>query len=114
MIILNICLKFFGLGIKDILQADVVIMRDNCVVFEGVTYNGCVCVCLDTCCVYKLYACSNGEEINIYFYVDNKRDCYYFYFPRSIYSNRVITFLLMDFNYPDLLIERGNLILWKK
>ena len=111
---MNILLRFYGLGIKDIMQANIKIMNDCDVAFDGVTYNGQVAVCLKPCCVYTLYAYSYGEEININFYVDNKRDCYYFYFPRSIYSNRVITFLLMDFNYPDLLIERGNLILWKK
>ena len=111
---MNILLRFYGLGIKDIMHANIKIMNDCDVAFDGVTYNGQVAVCLKPCCVYTLYAYSYGEEINIYFYVDNKRDCYYFYFPRSIYSNRVITILLMDFNYPDLLIERGNLILWKK
>lgn len=111
---MNILLRFYGLGIKDIMQANIKIMNDCDVVFDGATYNGQVAVCLKPCCVYKLYAYSYGEEININFYVDCKRKNYYFYFPRSIYSKRVITFLMMDSNYPELFIERGKLILCQK
>lgn len=108
---MNIKLKFFGLGIKDIMQAHVTIKNNNKVVFDGYTYNGEVDICLNKYCAYKLYAYSFGEEITINFYVDGRCN-YYFYFPRSI-LNRIITFRLIDLNY-NMMIERGNLILWEK
>lgn len=110
---MNICLNFFGLGIKDIMQAHIKIINNKKVLFEGDTYNGSVCVCIRPCCVYKLIACSLNETIIINFYVDCKREKYYFYFPRSIYK-RIIAFHLMDLNYPSLLIEKGEIILWQK
>ena len=109
---MNICLKFYGLGIKDIMQAHVIIMSNDKVVYDGFTYNGEVSICIKPCCVYKLYAYSIDEEININFYVDLNRYNYYFYFPRVFI--RTITFQLMDLNYSDLMIEKGEIILWQK
>ena len=105
---MNVCLKFYGLGIKDIMQAHIIISSNNNVVYEGDTYNGEVFICLDKG-IYRLYAYSLDEEINLYFYVD--REKYYFYFPRSYM--RIITFQLFDYFYGNP-IEKGELILWKK
>ena len=107
---MNICLRFYGLGINNYLQAHIIIYLGDSVVFEGDTYNGEVFVCLDNNCVYRLYAYSLDEEININFYVDY-RECYYFYFPRSYM--RIITFHLLDYFYGNY-IEKGELILWQK
>lgn len=106
---MNINLKFYGLGIKDIMQAHIIISSNNNVVYEGDTYNGEVSICLDKG-IYKLYAYSCGEEINLYFYVDKRRN-YYFYFPRSYI--RIITFKLLDYFYGNP-IWKGELILWQK
>ena len=54
------------------------------------------------------YSC--GEKINLYFYVDKRRN-YYFYFPRSYI--RIITFKLLDYFYGNP-IGKGELILWQK
>ena len=110
---MNIRLNFFGLGINNIMQAHIKVINDGNIIFEGDTYNGYIDVCLKPFCVYKLIACSLNENIIINFYVDCKRKNYYFYFPRSIYK-RIITFHLTDLNYPNLLIEKGEIILWQK
>lgn len=110
----NICLKFYGLGIMDELQANVTIFNCNDkLIFDGVTYNGELSLCIDTCCLYKLIAISNDEKIIINFYVDSNKDNYYFYFPRSIFQTRIITFQLIDAFYRKS-IDRGVIILCQK
>ena len=111
----NICLRFLGLGICDECQAYVKIIDcNNCIVYDGNTYSGELSVCLNTCSLYHLIAVSLDEKIDIYFYVDKCRNNYYFYFPRSIIIEKIITFQLMDLNYQNLMIEKGEIILWKK
>jgi hypothetical protein len=110
----NICLKFYGLGIKNQFQADIKILNHNKeLVFEGKTYNGEIDLCLNTNECYQLKAILNNEIINLYFFVSCYRDKYIFYFPRSI-INRIITFHLTDFYYENLPIEKGEIILWHK
>jgi hypothetical protein len=106
---MNVCLKFYGLGINDIMQAHIIISSNNNIVYEGDTYNGEIFVCLDENSIYKLYAYSYNEEINLFFYVDRLN--YYFYFPRSYI--RIITFKLLDYFYGNP-IGKGELILWQK
>lgn len=110
----NIYLKFYGLGIKDEMQAYVKILNQNKeIVFEGYTYNSELSLCLNTNCLYKLIAISCNEQINLNFYLDSKLNCYSFYFPRSIVSN-IVTFQLTDYFYKDLKIGKGEIILWQK
>ena len=106
---MNVCLKFYGLGINDIMQAHIIISSNNNIVYEGDTYNGEIFVCLDENSIYKLYAYSYNEEINLFFYVDRLNS--YFYFPRSYI--RIITFKLLDYFYGNP-IGKGELILWQK
>lgn len=111
----NICLNFFGLGINDKIQAYIKIIDKDCeVIYEGFTYNAKLSVCVEINYAYQLIAISNNEVINLRFYVNKYRDNYYFYFPRSIIKNRIITFQLTDSFYKNLPIEKGEIILWPK
>ena len=112
---MNITLNFLGLGYNNINQADVLIydICDN-QVFEGITYNNLLTIKLCKNDFYRLIAKSLDEEINIVFYVGINND-YCFRFPRSIFENDIdksITFLLTDYYYDNLPIERGEIILY--
>lgn len=111
----DVTLKFYGLGYNNINQADVLIydICDN-QVFEGITYNNLLTIKLCKNDFYRLIAKSLDEEINIVFYVGINND-YCFRFPRSIFENDIdksITFLLTDYYYDNLPIERGEIILY--
>ena len=112
----KIIIEFIGLGLKEEYQAHV-ILYDNCynIIYNGYTYNGCITVILNTNQAYKLKAVSLGDCISTIFYVNDKICEYKFIFNRSIYENnndQTITFLLTDYNYNNLPIEKGELILW--
>ncbi len=109
-------IKFIGLGFKNNYQAHVIIY-DNChtVIYDGLTYNGVIVAPLKNNKVYKLIATSLSDRISIIFYVKPNICEYKFIFNRSIYNNtngKNITFLLTDYNYNNLPIEKGELILW--
>lgn len=111
----DVTLKFYGLGYNNINQADVLIY-DNCgnLVFEGTTYNNLLTIKLCKNNVYRLIAKSLDEEINTVFYVGRNNN-YCFRFPRGIFRNDIdksITFLLTDYYYNNLPIERGEIILY--
>ena len=106
-------LKFYGLGYNNINQALVYIYDiNNNLIYEKETFNSELYVCLNENTVYKIVAKSNNEILNTYFYVNNN-DIYVFSFKSSIYG-RTITFLLTDYYYSNLKIERGEIILWQK
>ena len=107
-------IKFMGLGLGNNCQAHVIIYSDCFnVVYEGDTYNGMVMVPLSTNRAYKLIATSFGEYISVVFYVDSDKCEYKFIFDRGINNNENnITFLLTDYNYDNLPIEKGELMLW--
>ena len=114
----NIYLRFVGLGYRNINQANVFVYDEyNNVICNKKTYNGYIKVCLNTNKKYRVYVVSLSEVINSYFYVTNYNTNYIFAFPRSKCINtmvsRPITFLLKDYYY-NLLIEKGNMILWQK
>ena len=104
-------LKFYGLGYNDINQANIKIYNKNSLIYCGKTYNNELIINLKECNIYKLIATSENEIITAYFYVSNRYE-YYFVFNSIIYNP--ITFLLTDYYYDNLPIERGELILWKK
>ena len=110
----NVYLKFIGLGINDMYQADIIIY-DNLgnVVKRCNTYNASVLVCLNKNSIYKIKASSKFDELESTFYI-NDNDTYYFIFNSAYLNNnqRLITFYLKDYYY-NLPIERGNLFLWQ-
>lgn len=110
----EIKLKFLGLGYNEFYQANIVIYdsSDN-LIYEGITYNGELEICLDANEAYKINAYSLNEIINTYFYVSNL-DNYIFIFDRAKFiKNQKIIFLLTDYYY-NLPIEKGELYLWQK
>ena len=111
---MEIKIKFYGLGYDDICQANVSIYDGYNLVYNGTTYNNELEICLKECKKYKLVATSCGETIIRYFYVSEMYE-YIFFFSRSILkTNGPITFILTDYYYDNLPIERGNIILWQR
>ena len=109
----KIKIKFIGLGLKDEYQA-YVIVYDNChnIIYNDYTYNGNITVKLNSNQSYKLIATSLEDCISTIFYVNYKICEYKFIFNRSIYeknNDQTITFLLTDYNYNNLPIEKGEL-----
>ena len=111
----NIILKFIGVGIKEYYQAYVKVFgKDNKLIYSGYTYNGEIklLVCKDN--IYRVEAYFYDEFINNTFLVTND-NTYVFWFNHVIYKgNNTITFLLTDYNYTNLPIERGSIIVWQK
>ena len=109
----NVEIVLNGIGYGCVNQVDVCIY-DECdnLVCKSRTYNGRVKVRLCKNRVYKLVSCYLSQMINQVFYVN--RCSYSFSFESIIVStavNNSITFLLTDYYYDNLPIERGSLIL---
>ena len=112
----KVTIRFIGLGLKNNCQAHVIIYNNNSnIIYEGQTYNGIITISLKNNRAYKLVATTNNDIIYTIFYVTFNKYEYKFIFNRSIYSNQsnVITFKLVDYNYSNLPIEKGGLILWQ-
>ena len=112
----KIKIKFFGLGYNDLYQADVFVYDDKGnLIYNGKTYNSKIVLELKCNRVYKLVAIYCNDVISVPFYVLN--DCEYnFLFNRAQINlnNDSITFLLTDYYYNNLPIERGEMILWQR
>lgn len=110
-------IKILGTGINDSYQACVSVY-DNCniLVYEGLTYNGCLCVNLNVCMGYIIVIKSCNGVIIQALYVDNCTLVYVFNANQmeSEPERKIITFLLTDFNYTNLPIMKGELILWQR
>ena len=111
----KINIRFVGTGYNNYYQAKVKIY-DNCnkLVYKGCTYNGRISVCLKENSCYKLEASLNSQVINSKIFINNCTCNYEFIFYNCCLNNNVsndIAFLLTDYYYSDLPIERGNLIL---
>ena len=110
-------IKFLGLGYNDYYQANIKIYDlNNKLIYEGKTYNSEIIIHLKKNKLYKLNATSLCETIKVCFYVSNI-DEYVFAFDRvkiNINSMRNITFLLTDYYYNNLPIEKGELYLWQR
>lgn len=111
----EIKIRIQGTGINNICQAYVCIYN-SCggLVYEGWTYNGCVCVKLNTQEGYTIIIKSHNGIKRASFYVDCYTQCYAF----STYELRnpqddLVTFLLTDLNYDNLPIMKGEIILWQ-
>ena len=111
----KINLRFVGTGYNNYYQAEVKIFdKCNKLVYRGYTYNGRVTVCLKDNCFYKIKATLNNQIINTKIFVNNCICNYEFIFYNCCLNNNIdneVTFLLTDYYYSNLPIERGNLIL---
>ena len=109
----EITLIFTGLGINNINQADVLIYDlNNNLIINKKTFNGRVKVCLKEKSFYKVKAISCYETINKTFYTN--QDIIVFNYSNSLVSNPIFnlkTFYLTDYNYPNLPIMKGTIIL---
>lgn len=106
----NIKIIFPELGLGSSYQAKVFMKeKETEWSIETKTYNKEIDICLKDNTVYYLYAISYLGIIELYFYVDCKRDKYYFQF-----LNNIITFQVTDFYYKNLPIKKGEIILWRK
>ena len=107
----RIKLEFLGLGYNNYNQACIDIYDcNNNLIFEGITFNNEIVLCLYDCNVYKLVALSNNTRLVTSFFVNNTSK---YIFDLSI-NNNPITFKLKDSYYENLPIERGELLLWQK
>ena len=111
----EICLKFRGLGYGNNYQAMVKVydIVGN-LITQGFTYDGMISFTLCENQEYKISAMFMGKIINKNFYVSNLYDCYIFAFPHAIVMPKTVNFLLTDYYYDNLPIERGNILLWPK
>ena len=115
----KINLIFPGLGYRDINQASIYVYDKNGnLLLNKKSYNGRIEICLDTKQIYIVKAISNYETVNASIYV-NSFDNYNIAFPSSYVCNNsnddnTITFLLTDFNYDNLPIEKGLIYLWQE
>lgn len=108
----QIKLIFIGLGYNSINQAYIRIYdSNNNLVFNGITYNNELSLCLKKCNVYRLIAITSSIKLVTSFYVNSN---YKYIFNLNGINNNPITFKLTDFNYKNLPIERGELLLWQK
>lgn len=109
-------LNFIGTGLKDKYQALVYIYDAyGNLVYKKKTYDGVLTLHLRKNHVYKLVATSCGDTIYSSFYTNKSKYC--FVFNRSILrvnNARTITFLLTDFYYKNLPIEKGEMYLWQR
>lgn len=107
---------FNGLGYGSHYQADVFIYDKNNLIYEGKTYNGSISINLQKHRKYKLMAKFFNSYLTYCFYVDKDMK-YKLSFNHSIIDlsrTNSITFLLTDYYYDNLPIERGELILWPR
>ncbi len=111
----KINIRFLGTGYNNFYQANVKIFDNrNKLVYKKHTYNGKLTVCLKENCYYRVIANLNNQVIKTIIYVNKCKCNYEFAFYNCCLNNNVdnnVTFLLTDYYYSDLPIERGNLIL---
>ena len=116
MILKEIGIKILGTGIRSAYQACVLIYN-SCgeLIYEGLTYNGCIYVNLNICEGYVIFINGRGFNKREVFYVKSNTTCYIFnaYEPESRLQD-VITFQLTDLNYTNLPIMKGEITLWQR
>ena len=114
----KIILNFIGTGYKDLYQAKVHIYdKNNRLIYNETTYNGQLILCLKPNNYYRVTARFYSEYIDTILYVNNYKSDYYLVFNHSIINNNTshsVTFLLTDYYYDNLKIEKGEMVLWPK
>ena len=110
----EIKIKFYGLGYDNVYQAYIKIYNSKKIlIYEGTTYNNEVEVLLNMCELYKISIKTCNEELNINVYINQIKINIYLN-KYIIKINHIVTFLLTDYYYDNLKIERGDLTLWPK
>ena len=112
----NICFKLTGVSLymKKIIK---IYDLDGHIVYDKVVCNNSFNVCLKTHCCYKIIIKTKYDYLCKTIYVKNQ-NCIYLFFDNALFiynqnSNR-ITFYLTDYNYENLPIEKGEMIIWQK
>lgn len=109
----NINLIFLGIDNNSKFQPYVLISDNNNIIFKGYSSNGKIRLCLKNNHGYRICIKLYNNFINTSFYVSNSYNNYYFNLNTSYRRSRNITFILRDYYY-NLLINKGELILWQK
>ena len=102
-------IKFIGTGYNNHYQAHIKILNKNILVYEGITYNGEINICLEEGIIYKIEVYFIKKEIYYLYISKNKK--YTFVLDNALY--KTITISLVDFYY-NLPIEKGEMILWQR
>lgn len=110
----NIDIIIIGLGYGCYNQAKIKVYDEcNHLVGSKTTYNGRTSFCLKKYSTYHIKVCYRGGIINRCIYVYNS-NYYAIQLRSSLMGNNIIrrpiTFLLTDYNYNNLKIERGDLV----
>ena len=113
MVKIEITLRFLGTGINNYYQVNVRIYdSNNNLVYCGKSYNGVVNLYLKKNCVYLIKARLLNTELITTFIVLNNKEII-FNMCNKVSNNNPITFLLTDYNYRNLPIMKGVIILGK-
>ena len=106
--------KFKGLGYNNYYQADVSVYNDNNLIYQDRTYDSELLLYLKKYHVYKIIASFLGETITYYVYINTDKYCFSLNSNLISINNNPITFILTDYHYDNLPIERGEIILWPR
>ena len=113
----KVIIRFIGTGYNDNYQAKVKIY-DKCynLIFDGCTYNGKVKICLKENKTYIIKAILGNKVISTVICINRCNNYFEYAFyncfiKRNNRDDNNVTFLLTDYFYDNLPIERGNLIL---
>ncbi len=107
-------IKFLNVGIGKLYQVNVKIYdKNNCIIFDGTTFNGELFVKLKQNSIYKLVATFFNEKICTSFYTTCENKIILWFEHSIIPDVETVTFLLTDYYY-NLPIEKGEIILWQK
>ena len=108
-------LIFKNVELKKNNQVYVKIYDNRCnLVYEGYTFDGEIDISLRKDRAYNMIAKFYNNSIVTVFYVGNGFNKYIFNFNYINNENNNVTFLLTDFYYTNLPIERGDIILWQR
>lgn len=102
-------LRFIGTGYNNYYQAHIKIFNNDELIYEGITYNGRINICLKEELIYKIEAYLFNKE-TYYIYI-NKNNIYTLILNHALY--KTITILLVDYYY-NLPIEKGEIFLWQR
>ena len=108
----NVIIRFLGPGVNDTYQAYVNVYDEyNNLIFKGYTYNSILEINLCFNKIYKIEAIFLNERIQKNIYINN--NIYVIPFSTGFNISKS-SFLLTDYYYDNLPIERGEIILWQK